>query len=319
MLNHYGKSSLAILVAVAVSAWALEAPAQSGHRGNQHGTQGAAMQGDRHAGGEATPHGGQMTMTGTLGFEVVYRPKQTRVYLYGADHRPLSTRGVQGELAMQVPGNDQVFRFPLQYTAARPGSTDQDYLAAAVDVSRIRDGGMTVGLELANLPDPRQSRATFSQTFALSKLPVKVALLDRSDSAGIARQKTCPVSGGALGSMGTPIKVLVGDQPLYLCCKGCLGKFQKNPQYYLDKMAPAAAAGAGGQIRVATATTADQAAIEAQGKCPVSGNALGRMGVPVKLTVGGQSLFVCCKGCVAKVQAKPDYYLAKAAELRAAR
>lgn len=61
-----------------------------------------------------------------------------------------------------------------------------------------------------------------------------------SGRAGIARQRVCPVTGAALGSMGDPVKLLVGGQPLYLCCKGCLSKVQSNPLGYLQKANQAA-------------------------------------------------------------------------------
>lgn len=254
-----------------------------------------------------------MTMTGPYWFEVVYRPRETRVYLQDMKHQPLSARGVQGQLALKVRGYEKVYRYPLKYIAPPPGSKNPDYLAVAVNVSRIKDGDMTVTFDLANLPHPQQPHTTFTQTFALSKLPVRVASLDDSDPPRIARQKVCPVMGGKLGSMGTPIKVLVGDQPIYLCCKGCLGKVQKDPDLYLQKVAPT------GRITVTTATAADQAAIAQQRVCAVTGGKLGGMGTPIKITAGGRSLFVCCKGCTGKVEKNPDYYLAKAAQLRAGR
>jgi hypothetical protein len=49
-----------------------------------------------------------------------------------------------------------------------------------------------------------------------------------------------------------------------------------------------------------------------QKTCPVTGQALGSMGPPVPVTVKGQTIYVCCQGCVATVQGDPDTYLAKA-------
>jgi hypothetical protein len=178
-----------------------------------------------------------MTVAGPHCFEVVYRPKATRVYLYGGDHRPMSMRGAQGRVSMQVRGHEKVFRYPLSYVAPRPGSTDQDHLATAVDVSRVRDGDMTVTFELEGLPHAPQSRARFAQTFALSRVPVTVAALEESDRRSIEQQKVCPVSGGRLGSMGTPVKVLVGEKPLYLCCRACVAKVAQSPDTYLAKAA----------------------------------------------------------------------------------
>ena len=45
--------------------------------------------------------------------------------------------------------------------------------------------------------------------------------------------------------------------------------------------------------------------------CPVSGEELGSMGPPIPVTVAGQTVYVCCEGCVKKVQGDPEHYLAK--------
>jgi len=49
-----------------------------------------------------------------------------------------------------------------------------------------------------------------------------------------ARQ--CPVSGQALGSMGEPINMMVGDRLVRLCCAGCEGKLRDNPMAMLDQV-----------------------------------------------------------------------------------
>lgn len=56
-----------------------------------------------------------------------------------------------------------------------------------------------------------------------------------------------------------------------------------------------------------------------QRTCPVMGDVLGEMGEPIPVSVKGQTVFVCCKGCVAKVQRDPDKYLAAASAERAGR
>ena len=52
-------------------------------------------------------------------------------------------------------------------------------------------------------------------------------------------------------------------------------------------------------------------ASRAQRTCPVTGEELGSMGNPISVTVKGETVLVCCKGCVKKVQQSPDKYLAK--------
>lgn len=51
------------------------------------------------------------------------------------------------------------------------------------------------------------------------------------------RQKTCPVTGDELGSMGAPIPVsIAGGQMIYVCCRGCANKVQRDPAIYLRKV-----------------------------------------------------------------------------------
>ncbi len=53
------------------------------------------------------------------------------------------------------------------------------------------------------------------------------------------------------------------------------------------------------------------ASAEVTGTCPVTGKPLGSMGPPVRITVAGRSVALCCKGCEDAVQADPDKYLPK--------
>jgi len=55
----------------------------------------------------------------------------------------------------------------------------------------------------------------------------------------------------------------------------------------------------------------DLAAVQKQKVCPVSGEKLGAMGKPVKVTVKGQTVFLCCSGCEDDLKKDPDKYLAK--------
>ncbi len=60
----------------------------------------------------------------------------------------------------------------------------------------------------------------------------------------------------------------------------------------------------------------DKVLADAQKMCPVSDEELGGMGPPVKMLVKGEPIFLCCKGCEKRVNADPDKYLAKVAELK---
>ncbi len=50
-------------------------------------------------------------------------------------------------------------------------------------------------------------------------------------------QKTCPVTGEELGSMGKPVPVTVKGQTVYVCCRGCAGKAQADPDKTLAAVA----------------------------------------------------------------------------------
>lgn len=54
-----------------------------------------------------------------------------------------------------------------------------------------------------------------------------------TDKALVARQRLCPVTRKPLGSMGTPVRVVVRGNPVFLCCEGCEAKIMKNPEQYL--------------------------------------------------------------------------------------
>jgi len=62
---------------------------------------------------------------------------------------------------------------------------------------------------------------------------------------------------------------------------------------------------------LAELSEADRALAEKQKVCPVSGGPLGSMGKPVKITVKGKTVFLCCAGCEPEIKKDPDKYLAK--------
>jgi len=106
------------------------------------------------------------------------------------------------------------------------------------------------------------------------------------DDLLIAAQKICPVSGEELRSMGGPIKAKSGDQTVFLCCKGCLGKPISKENW--------------------AKVTANL--IAAQGQCPVLNKPLPASAKSV--VVKNRRLFVCCPPCLEKIRANPDQYVA---------
>jgi hypothetical protein len=61
---------------------------------------------------------------------------------------------------------------------------------------------------------------------------------------------------------------------------------------------------------------ADRKLALAQRICPVSDEALGSMGVPVKITLRGQPVFLCCEGCMGSAKRSPDEMLKKIASVK---
>ena len=70
------------------------------------------------------------------------------------------------------------------------------------------------------------------------QLPSNLGLattLERSSSPALA-QRTCPVTGAELGSMGPPVPVSVAGRTIEVCCGGCREKVMQNPELYLARM-----------------------------------------------------------------------------------
>ncbi len=111
--------------------------------------------------------------------------------------------------------------------------------------------------------------------------------LSEHDLLRIAAQKICPVSGKKLGSMGHPLKVKIGEEELFLCCKGC----------------------ASGKISREHWATIHANFAQAQGKCPVMKKDLPKS--PKWTVVNGHIVYVCCPPCVDKIKADPKKYLAQ--------
>jgi len=117
------------------------------------------------------------------------------------------------------------------------------------------------------------------------------------------------------------------------CCVGLLGCYGSST----DKPSVKAPADSGAASKGDAASTAlsedmhgdhshgtalspeDQKIADLQKVCPVSDEPLGGpMGPPVKLVVKGEPIFICCKSCTEEVNADPDKFLAKVAQLKKA-
>jgi Cu(I)/Ag(I) efflux system membrane fusion protein len=66
---------------------------------------------------------------------------------------------------------------------------------------------------------------------------------------------------------------------------------------------------------IAKLAAGDRERALAQRLCPVSGEPLGSMGVPIKIVLKGRPGFLCCKGCESQAKSNPDRFLNKLTEL----
>jgi len=162
-----------------------------------------------------------------------------------------------------------------------------------------------------------------------------LALLSSDDRVLVQAQSHCPIlPSNRLGAMGKPVKVLIKGQPVFLCCKGCVDEALAKDKETLEKVAqfkasprtgrsPAPALAPAEDRREATVKTnlaklssEDRRLAELQQFCPQTGRRLGSMGVPVKVVLKGQPVFLCCSGCVEESLAHPDETLAKLKEVK---
>lgn len=77
------------------------------------------------------------------------------------------------------------------------------------------------------------SHATGPKETVDRKITEALAQLPAEDRAAAEQQKTCPVSGELLGSMGVPVKVHVAGRDVFICCEGCRGDLMSDPDKYL--------------------------------------------------------------------------------------
>ncbi|MFO0899065.1 MAG: efflux RND transporter periplasmic adaptor subunit [Pirellulales bacterium] len=156
-----------------------------------------------------------------------------------------------------------------------------------------------------------------------------LALLSPEDRKLAEEQRLCPVlAGSRLGSMGKPVKLTLEGRTVFVCCETCAPKALDNPQATLQKLdaqknAPRVEpAGDAPQEELEIRATlgllspADRAAAEAQRYCAVLGvSRLGSMGRPVRIEVGGEPVFLCCKACEGQAKAAPAATLNRARKL----
>ena len=79
-------------------------------------------------------------------------------------------------------------------------------------------------------------------------IKANLAKLSPEDRKLAEEQKWCAIEDDhLLGAMGTPVKVMIKDQPVFLCCKGCVKSAKKDPDKTLEKVKELKAKAAAGK------------------------------------------------------------------------
>jgi multidrug efflux pump subunit AcrA (membrane-fusion protein) len=166
-----------------------------------------------------------------------------------------------------------------------------------------------------------------------AKIAAALAKLSPADRELAQQQAYCPIlANSRLGGMGTPIKLTIEGQTVFICCSGCREKALADPKATLSRVEELKAAKRSGDALAMTAersariaaalsglSEADRRGAEAQRYCAFAQKSLlGSMGTPVKLVIDEQPVFLCCEGCRVAALKNPKQTLANAAKLQAA-
>ncbi len=83
------------------------------------------------------------------------------------------------------------------------------------------------------------SAGAISCLFLTKNIAIRGALakLSPEDRKLAEQQQFCPIQpANQLGAMGTPVKVMLKGQPVFLCCKDCVEKAQEDPDKTVAKV-----------------------------------------------------------------------------------
>jgi hypothetical protein len=70
-----------------------------------------------------------------------------------------------------------------------------------------------------------------------AKIKENLGKLSEADRKLAEAQKICPIEDEPLGGHGVPIKLIIKDKPVFICCKGCKEDVEKKPDETLKKVA----------------------------------------------------------------------------------
>ena len=256
---------------------------------------------------------------------IVYREAQPGVF-----------EGVLVKLGPKMSGPDNVTFFPV-LEGLEPGTkvvTAGSFLVDAETRLNPSAGSIYFGGSSGVATKTAASVRPSTPQDPNAKVATALAKLSPDDRRAAELQRFCPVlTKNPLGSMGTPVKMTVNGETFFLCCTGCRDKALSNPAVTVGKVKELRAQGSqtpqrqdvatktpDGESKIAAAlaklTSEDRPLAERQRFCAVlEERRLGSMGVPVKLTIDDQVVFVCCSSCRSTALKNPQRTVAKAKAL----
>jgi len=118
--------------------------------------------------------------------------------------------------------------------SAREEAADEEL--PQMDLPPIGAPEMVIEMELPDMQVPPEMETLEGDDDEAAAIAEAFANLSPADRALARKQKTCPVADMPLGSMGTPIKVDVDGQPVFICCEGCREDLLAEPAKYVTKL-----------------------------------------------------------------------------------
>ena len=94
-----------------------------------------------------------------------------------------------------------------------------------------------VGCYEGNKPVAGQAAKPVPNAEEEAEIKADLAKLSPEDRKLAEAQGFCAIQDfNRLGSMGVPYKIMIQDQPVFLCCKGCSDEAMKDPAKTLAKV-----------------------------------------------------------------------------------
>ena len=123
------------------------------------------------------------------------------------------------------------------YFGGSSGSKLGSSSVTKVRPSTPEDPDATISPSLANASTSASASEAAAGDTQEAKIAAGLSKLPSGDRKLAEEQRFCAVlETSRLGSMGTPVKLMIEGQPVFLCCEGCRDQALENPQAALAKI-----------------------------------------------------------------------------------